>query len=111
MLSVVPSSIAVLRQARVYRLADSSQRQRLGVSCTRDPIVPIIETPQAVVVLPTPVRAASKNGRAATSMIIAGSAPLFIRVISASNNPVTTPPKRRGRQYKRWRNEIMAHTS
>src|SRR5260370_677136 len=62
---VVPSNIVVPRQAIGYRLADSSQR--MEVSCTRAPIVPIIEGPQAVVVLATPVKVASKNGRAATS--------------------------------------------
>jgi len=62
----------------VYRLVERSQRQRLEVSCTRDPIVQIIEIPQAVVVLAMPIRAARKNGRAATSRIAVGSAPLLI---------------------------------
>src|SRR5436305_8261140 len=95
--NLVTSSIDLPRQATVYRLADRSQRQRLEVSCTRDPIVPIIETPQAVVVLATPVRAASRNGSPATSMAIAASVPLLAQVITASNDPAAMPPKRRGR--------------
>src|ERR1051326_8366728 len=84
-----------------YRLADKSQRQRLEVSCTRDPIVPIIETPQAVVVLATPVRAASKNGSPTTSMVMASSAPLLVLAIIASTNPAVRPPNRIGRHCKR----------
>ena len=39
-----------------------SQRLRSVFPCTRDPIVPIIETPQTVVVLATPNIPAIKNG-------------------------------------------------
>ena len=65
------------------------------------PIVPIMEIPQAVVVLATPIKAASKNGRAVISMTIADSAPLLVRAIIASANPATMPPKRIGRHCKR----------
>jgi hypothetical protein len=46
----------------MYKPVASSHLRRFVVSCTRDPIVEIIEIPQTVVVFAIPVSIARTNG-------------------------------------------------
>jgi hypothetical protein len=66
----VPRIIDVLIQASVYRLVVKNQHLVFRGSCTRDPIVLIIEIPHAVVVLATPMNIAMINGNKYTNKVM-----------------------------------------
>lgn len=88
LLNTPPSTAEVPIHDTLYRHPAPSHRQRLEVSCTRDPIVLIMETPQAVVVLANPVVIARPKG----SRIVRGLMTLIRTGIRPANAKIAPPP-------------------